>query len=534
MNETATTQRLAREIGFELPDDYNASRLLFDNLAARADRPAIHCDSGTVTYAELAEQACRVGNALLTLGCRSGERVLLFMEDEPAYPAAIMGAMRAGLVPMLINTLSTDDLLRFFLEDSGATAAIISAEHRGLFTPELLDGTACRAVMVTATAGDGLLGWDRVESASAELPEAATRPDDMAFWMYSSGSTGRPKGVVHQHADAAYSAATYARHILDIRPDDICFSVPKIFFAYGFGNSVSFPMSVGAAAVLMRGRPAPDRIFEQVARHRPTLFFGLPTLYNALLRDAAADDADLSSVRRCLSAAEILSEEIAGGWKRRFGHDLIEGLGSTEMTHIYLANRPALQKRGSAGRVVPGYAVKLTDGDGRELPAGEEGVMSVCGLSALREYWQRPDKTAETVRGEWVYTGDRFICDEDGYYFFKGRADDLVKVSGQWVYPLEIELALAEHPAVNECCVMALPLADQRMTLQAWVVPMPDKSGDAGLTKTLQQFVKDRLLPHKYPRQVTYLDELPKTGTGKLDRQALKRTLAGNPEAQAH
>lgn len=526
MSETSTRNRLAAEIGFELPDDYNASRLLFDNLATGAERTAVICDEGRISYAELAQQACRIGNALLGAGCAPGDRVLLYMEDEPAYPAAIMGAMRAGLVPMLINTLSTDDLLRFFLEDSGATAAIVSTEHRALFTQPLLDGTNCRQVIVTGEAGDGLKGWDFVEQASSDLPEAATAPQDMAFWMYSSGSTGRPKGVVHRHADAAYSAATYARHVLDIQPDDICFSVPKIFFAYGFGNSVSFPMSVGAAAVLMRGRPVPDRIYEQIERHRPTLFFGLPTLYNAMLRDESVEDADLSSVRRCLSAAEILSEEIASGWKHRFGHDLIEGLGSTEMTHIYLANSPDQQKRGSAGRVIPGYAVKLADSEGREVAQGQEGIMSVCGLSSLSEYWQRPDKNEETLRGEWVYTGDRFVCDEDGYYFFKGRADDLVKVSGQWVYPLEIELTLAEHPDVQECCVMAIPMADKRMTLQAWVVPMPGRQGDAAMTKALQQYVKDRLLPHKYPRQVSYLTELPQTGTGKLDRQALKNSLA--------
>lgn len=524
-SDDVTKASLAAGIGFSLPEHYNASRLLWDNLPVRADKPAIYCDTGIWTYGQLADEAARVGNALLDLGCAPGERVLLYLDDVPAYPATIMGTMRAGLVPMLINTLSTPDLLRFYLEDSGATSAVVAPEFAGQFDSECLAGTACRHLLLAGEAAGGQHGWDVVREASSDLPEAPTRRHDPALWMYSSGSTGKPKGVVHCHAAAAYTAATYARYTLGINEGDICFSVPKIFFAYGFGNSVSFPMSVGAAAVLMNGRPQPDGIVRHINEFRPTLFFGLPTLYTALMRSEAIERAELSSVRLCLSAAEILSAEIADAWRQRFGHDIVEGLGSTEMLHIYLANAAERQKYGSAGQCLPGYAVKLTDQQGNEVPPGEEGIMSVCGLSALSEYWQRPDKTEETVRGEWVYTGDRFVCDEDGFYFFRGRADDLVKVSGQWVYPLEIELALAEHPEVNECCVMAIPMADRRMTLQAWVVPNHGLAGGDALTGELQAFLKKRLLPHKYPRRVAYLDELPKTGTGKLDRQALKNSL---------
>lgn len=524
MSARPNTERLADGIGFSLPARYNASRLLYDHLETGAERRAVICDDGTWTYRELAGEASRAGNTLLALGARPGDRVLLCLDDEPACPAVIMGAMRAGLVPVLVNTLSPPDLIRFFLEDSEARVAVVSPAFRKLFTDETVRGTPCRAVLVTGDDAGGHYGWSTVHDADPNLAEAPTTPDDMAFWMYSSGSTGKPKAVVHRHADAAYTAASYAEHVLRIRPDDICFSVPKIFFAYGFGNSITFPMSVGACAVLMAGRPEPSRVFEQIVRHQPTLLFALPTLYTALIRSDAAVGADLGSVRLCISAAEILSEEVANAWRDRFGHVIVEGLGSTEMLHIYLSNDEKRQKHGSAGRVVPGYDVKLTDiGGENEVASGEEGVMSVCGLSAARQYWGRPDKTAETMRGEWLYTGDRFVCDEDGFYFFRGRADDLVKVSGQWVYPLEVELALAEHAGVHECCVQALELADRRMTLHAWVVPAAGATGDDTLAGELQAYVKSVLLPYKYPRRIEFLESLPKTGTGKIDRQALKK-----------
>ncbi|WP_199221254.1 benzoate-CoA ligase family protein [Maritimibacter sp. 55A14] len=509
-----TPEGLAAGIGFDLPERYNAARLLWDNLAARADAPAILHDGGVWSYRVLAAEAARIGNALLGAGARPGDRILMFMDDEPAYPAAIIGAMRAGLVPMLINTLSPPELIRFFLEDSGAVAAVVSDAFAGLFGPETCAGTACGAVL-----NAGARPW---ADAPPVLDEHPTTRRDMAFWMYSSGSTGRPKGVVHKHEDAAYSAQSYARDVLKIGPGDICFSIPKIFFAYGFGNSVTFPMAAGAAAVLMSGRPTPARAFEQIARHRPTILFGLPTLYTALVRDPAAEGADLSSVRLCVSAAEVLSAEIAGAWRDSFGHAIVEGLGSTEMLHIYLTNDERVQKQGSAGRVVPGYAVRLIAPDGHEAVPGEEGVMQVMGLSGAEYYWNRPDKTVGTMRAGWIDTGDRFVADAEGYYFFRGRADDLVKVSGQWVWPLEIELALNEHPDVVEACVQAVEMADCRMTLVAWVALAEGCGGDAAMTRALQAHAKAALLPHKYPREIVYLDALPKTGTGKIDRQGLR------------
>ncbi|QBF31094.1 benzoate-CoA ligase family protein [Thalassococcus sp. S3] len=498
---------LAAAIGFDLPENYNAARLLWDNLETRAEKPAIFHDSGTWTYRTLAEEAGRIGNYLRQLAS-PGDRIVMFLDDEPAYPAAIMGALRAGLVPMLINTLSPPELIAFFIEDGDAKAVITSDPFMPLF----------------ASAGVAILNvaerpWADI---APDLAEHPTRRGDMAFWMYSSGSTGRPKGIVHKHEDAAYTAESYARSVLDLKADDICFSVPKIFFAYGFGNSITFPFAVGAASVLLSGRPTAERIFEQIARHRPTVFFGLPTLYTALAHDPAADAADLSSVRLCISAAEILSTEIAEAWSDRFGHRIVEGLGSTEVLHIYLSNQADMQKSGSAGQVVPGYAIRLRTPEDREAETGEEGIMQVRGLSAAQYYWNRPEKTAETMRDGWIHTGDRFVRDDEGFYFFKGRADDLVKVSGQWVYPMEIELALNEHPKVFESCVQAIELPDQRLTLRAWIALRDGVAGDAALTSELQAHAKTQLLPHKYPREIVYLDQLPKTGTGKIDRQAMR------------
>ena len=360
-----------------------------------------------------------------------------------------------------------------------------------------------------------------VGAQSSSLEAADTGRDEMAFWMYSTGSTGRPKGIVHLQHDMAYTHAAYGERILGIRETDVCFSPPKLFFAYGLGNSITFPFSVGASSVLYPGRPDPESVFDCIERFRPTLFFGLPTLYNALVSDPRARKARLSSIRLCLSAAETLSAELFQTWYDMFGLEIVEGLGSTELLHIYLSNRPEKKKLGSAGARVPGYELKLLDNDGRPVSAGESGILWVRGDSSAPCYWNKPDKTAETMRGDWIFTGDRFREDEDGFYYFQGRADDLVKVSGQWVYPLEIELCLTDHPAIRECAVLAVKMADERMTTKAFVVVADEYAASEKLSKDLRDFVKGRLLPYKYPRIIEYRDQLPKTGTGKIDRQRL-------------
>jgi acetyl-CoA synthetase len=521
----------AREIGFAVPDIYNASHILFDNLAhGRGDKPALIGPAGTLSYAELCAQACRWGHGLASLGLARGERVLLFLDDTPAYPAAFFGAVRAGFVPLLINTLTPPDLLQFYLADSGAAVAVADAEFTARFDAQACKDTALRTLIVvngeagTNAAPQSIAADPWLKAFPAELAEAATHRNDMAFWMYSSGSTGRPKGIVHLQHDMAYSNAAFARHLLQLTPDDICFSVPKIFFAYGFGNSITFPFAAGAATLLLPGQPKPASIFDAIARFRPTVFFGLPTLYTSLTKADGAAGTDFSSLRLAISAAEVLSAEVFNGWKALTGLEIVEGLGSTEVLHIYLCNREDNKKPGAAGLRVPGYDIALRDKDGREVADGEEGILWVRGDSNTPLYWNRPDKTAETIRdGGWIYTGDRFVRDADGFYFFRGRADDLIKISGQWVYPLEVELCLAEHPDVRECAVYAAELPDRRMTLKAVVVMNEGDFDERDTTKRLQDFVKAKLLPYKYPREIAFIEELPKTGTGKIDRQAVMR-----------
>jgi benzoate-CoA ligase family protein len=521
----------ALEIGFTIPERYNAGRILFDNLSSgRGDRPALTGPAGTRSYAELCADASRWGHGFQSLGLRRGDRILMFCDDTPAYPAAFFGAVRSGFVPLLINTLTPPDLLQFYLSDSGASVAVADAEFCSRFDAVACKDTQLRTlIVVNGGAGDhavpdALAAEQWLQRFPANLPEAGTHRNEMAFWMYSSGSTGRPKGIVHLQHDMAYSEAAFARNVLKLKPDDICFSVPKIFFAYGFGNSITFPFSTGAATLLLPGQPKPAAIFQAIERFRPTVFFGLPTLYTSLTKAEGASAVDFSSLRLALSAAEVLSAEVFNGWNKLTGIEIVEGLGSTEVLHIYLSNRPDKKKLGAAGLRVPGYEIELKDKDGREVGDNEEGILWARGDSSTPLYWNRPDKTAETVREEgWIYTGDRFVRDSDGFYFFRGRADDLIKISGQWVYPLEVELCLAEHPDVRECAVFAVELPDRRMTLKAVVVMNGGGFDTTEATKNLQDYVKAKLLPYKYPREIRFLDELPKTGTGKIDRQALMK-----------
>jgi acetyl-CoA synthetase len=521
----------AREIGFALPERYNASRILFDNLAKGfGERLALTGPAGQRSYAELCTEACRWGNGFVSLGLKRGDRVLLFLDDTPAYPAAFFGAVRAGFVPLLINTLTPPDLLQFYLADSGASVAATDAEFCGRFNAEACKDTALRTlIVVNGTIGEhaapnAILAEPWLTGFSNELAEADTHRNEMAFWMYSSGSTGRPKGIVHLQHDMAYSDDAFAKNVLKLAPADICFSVPKIFFAYGFGNSITFPFSAGAATLMLPGQPKPASIFEAIGRFKPTVFFGLPTLYTALTKADGADAADFSSLRMSVSAAEVLSSDVFNGWKQLTGLEIIEGLGSTEVLHIYLCNRPDKKKPGAAGLRVPGYEILLKDKDGREVGDNEEGILWVRGDSATPLYWNRPDKSAEAIRDDgWIYTGDRFVRDAEGFHFFRGRADDLIKISGQWVYPLEVELCLAEHPEVRECAVYAAELPDRRMTLKAVVVMNAGGFDESDATRRLQDYVKAKLLPYKYPREIKFARELPKTGTGKIDRQAVMR-----------
>ncbi|WP_461473156.1 benzoate-CoA ligase family protein [Pararhodobacter sp.] len=510
------------EIGFDKAQHSNCGDVLWQNLTRNPDALAVTGPAGSLTYAELIAEASRWGNAFAAAGLRRGERIAMFLDDTPAYPAAFFGAVRAGFVPVLLNIQTPADVLAYFLKDTGARIAVCEASLAGLFGPEVRAGSRLETLVLVNGKGDGLAAEAFLAGQPTVLDRADTGPDDMAFWMYSSGSTGRPKGIVHLHHDMAYTQQSFGAHCLKLRPDDVCFSVPKIYFAYGFGNAITFPFSVGATTVLMPGQPRPEAVLDTIETYRPTVFFGLPTLYTALARAEGVGARDLSSIRQSMSAAEILSADVYASWKALVGHGPTEGLGSTEVLHVYLSNRLDDHRPGAAGARVPGYEIRLVTPDGAEAAPGEEGVMWVRGHSSAPCYWNRPDKTRETMRGDWIHTGDRFI-ERDGYYYFQGRADDLIKVSGQWVWPLEVERCLNDHEDVHECAVLAQELADKRMALRAVVSLKPGIAADAATTRRLQDHVKTRLAPYKYPRIVEYVADLPKTGTGKIDRQALMR-----------
>lgn len=510
-------------IGFDKSLHSNCSSILWDNLARNPEAIAVTGPAGTLTYAMLIAEAARWGNAFVKAGLKRGDRIPFFIDDTPIYPAAFFGAVRAGFVPVLLNTQTPPDVLNYFLQDTGARIALCEAAFIAAFSDEVLTGTPLERIVIVngaAQARHHVAAADFLARQPTTLDCASTGPDDMAFWMYSSGSTGRPKGIVHLHHDMAYTQASFGKHVLKLRPDDICFSVPKIFFAYGFGNSFTFPFSIGATSVLMPGQPRADAVLDVIEQFRPTVMFGLPTLYTALARAETVGTRDLSALRQSMSAAEILSKDIYEAWKALTGHGPTEGLGSTELLHIYLSNSLTDHRIGSAGMPVPGYEIRLETPDGRVPEPGQEGVMFVRGHSSAPSYWNRPDKTADTMRGDWIYTGDRFI-EHDGYYYFQGRADELIKVSGQWVWPLEVERCLNEHPDVYECAVLAHQLEDRRMTLRAVIRLRDGLKPTEAQSDALRSYIKSKLQPYKYPRIVEYVDNLPKTGTGKIDRQAI-------------
>jgi benzoate-CoA ligase family protein len=510
-----------------LPERYNVSTILDRNLeAGRGGKVAVRAGDREVTYQQLLANACAAGRAFRALGIGREQRVLLVLDDTPAFPAAFLGAIRAGLVPVPLNPLFKPDDYHYLLADSDAEAVVVDLDLFG----KVREAVAARGEpvqLITVGGAEGTHDFDEllVEHAG-ELAPADSHRDDPAFWLYSSGSTGRPKGVVHLQHDLPYTCQTYATQVLGIREDDVCLSTTKQFHAYGLGNSLSFPYWVGATAVLLRGRPAPDRVLEEAERHRPTLFFSVPTLYNAMLAAAQKQQRDLSSVRLCVSAAESLPAEIWRRWHDAFGLTILDGIGSTEMLHIFCSNTPDELRPGSSGQPVPGYDLKLLSEELEITPPGETGNLYVRGDSALAGYWRQHEKTKQTVLGDWLYTGDRYRQDADGFWWHQGRVDDMLKVGGLWVSPVEMEQTLAEHPEVYECAVVQVEV-DGLTRIKAVVV-----SGEAEperLTPELQEWCKQRLQRYQYPHLVEYTKELPKTTTGKIQRYKLRDAAPGAP-----
>ena len=502
----------------------------------RGDRLAIVCEGRQVTYRELRGNVNRVAHALTALGVGAGDRVLLVLLDSPEFVAAFLGAVKIGAVAVPTNTTLRSTDYAYFLEESSAAAVLVHAALLGEVAPALA-GSKPRLENRVVVVGDDVSGyrhWDNwLDGRSGALDAARTKGTDVAFWLWTSGSTGRPKAAVHRHRDWSYCAANYAAGVLGLTASDLTFSSSKLFHAYGLGNSMAFPLNAGAATVLSQARPQAKSVLEIVQRTRPTLFFSVPTLYAAMLEEARATPYDLSSVRLAISAAEPLPAEIFRRWKERFAIEILDGLGSTEVLHIYVSARAGEVRPGSCGKAVPGYDIRLVDAAGEDVPAGTIGDLLVAGDSRAVGYWQRPELTAERMRGAWFVTGDKYRVDDDGHYWYAGRADDMFKVSGQWVSPIEIESTLIEHPSVLEAAVIAFDEESRLQTAKAFVVLRPGRTASLELARELQDFVKARLTPYKCPRRIEFLPELPKSAVGKLLRYKLREFASAPPDPLA-
>ena len=507
------------------PEWHNASLIVDRNLeAGREEKVAVYCDDDEVTYGELARRINRFGHALREeLGVRREERVLLVLDDTPSFPVAFFAAMRIGAVPVPVNTLVDADEYRFYIENSRARVVVADGKFHEKVRDALNDVEEPVEFVLANGREDGAHALeDLLESGEDELTPADTHKDDAAFWLYSSGSTGNPKGVVHLHHDIDYTCETYARHVLEVDESDRCFSTTKLFHAYGFGNGISFPYWAGASSILLPGKPAPEAVLETIKRFEPTLFFSAPTLYNAILDYPGASDYDLSPVRFGVSAAEALPAHVWRRWKETYGVTILDGIGSTEMLHIFISNTPDELKPGSSGKPVPGYEARILDENEQlvEEPGGA-GYLSVKGDSAAAFYWRNHEKTKETMKGEWLFAGDWYRVDEDGYYWYEGRADDMIKVSGLWVSPVEVENTLGDHDAVVEAAAVGVDV-EGLTRVKAFVVLREGHEGSDELVEELQEWSKNNLKRYQYPHMMEFIEELPKTATGKIQRFKLR------------
>ena len=509
-----------------IPEMYNAATLIDANLeSGRGGKTAIHFGDERISYQDLFNRVCAMGRALRAIGVAREQRVLLILGDTPAFPVAFFGAMRIGAVPVPINPLYKATDYRFFLEDSYASVVITDIAHLDKLS-QALDGYDEEvSVIVTDDVAPNAYSMSEMLAAhNGELPAAGVHRDDMAFWLYSSGSTGKPKGVVHLHRDIPATCGAYARQILRLTEDDIVFG-RVLFHAYGLGGALTFPFNCGASTVLAPGRPTPRAILDVIEHYRPTALFLVPTLYNAILNEETASARDLSSLRLCVSAAEPLAPETWRRWNETFGQIILDGIGSTEMLHIFCSNTSEEHKPGSSGKPVPGYELRILGGDGQPVAAGETGNLFVKGASAAPFYWHQRENSCRTMQGDWTATGDRYRMDEEGFYWYEGRADDMLKIGGEWVSPIEMENALIEHPAVNEAAVVGVPV-DGVLRIRAVIIPASQQTSDPTLNQSLkeelQEWCKARLQRFQYPHIIDFVDELPKTASGKIQRFKLR------------
>ena len=515
-------------------DVFNFAQHLLARNTGRAAKAAFVDDTGSLSFGQLEDRVRRLAGGLRALGLKREERVLLLMHDGLDWPVAFLGAMYAGLVPVAVNTLLTADDYAYMLEHSRAQAALVSGALLPALTAAMVksDHEVAKVIVSNPVAPlhPSEVAFDAFVQAHAPAPKAAaTGADDPGFWLYSSGSTGRPKGTVHSHANPYWTSELYGAGVLDLTEADVCFSAAKLFFAYGLGNALTFPLSVGATTLLMGERPTPDATFKrwkgEVGGAKPTVFFGAPTGFAGMLASPALPARGDVALRLVSSAGEALPADLGERFKRHFGVDIVDGIGSTEMLHIFISNLPSRVRYGSTGWVVPGYEVELRGDDGRPVADGEIGDLYIHGPSAAMMYWGNRTKTRETFQGGWTKSGDKYVRNDDGSYTYSGRSDDMLKVSGIYVSPFEVEATLVQHTAVLEAAVIGVPDAEGLTKTKAFVVLKP---GGQATADELKAFVKDKLAPYKYPRQIEFVAELPKTATGKIQRFKL-RELEGQP-----
>ena len=528
-----------------IPDQFNAATAFLDRqlTEGKGAKAAIFYEGTSYTYAQIAELSNRVGNGLLDLGIEMEQRVAILLLDSPQFAAAFFGAIKIGAVAVPMNTMLRPKDYVYMLNDSRARVLFIHTAIWQQIEPILSELKYLRHLIVVETPSTSSASvsanattptlhdfeqW--VNRASSSLETAQTSKDDSAFWLYSSGSTGFPKGCVHLQHDMTYCTEYYAKSVLGITENDITFSAAKLFFAYGLGNNLYFPFGVGASAVHFPGRPLPEDMFKVVEQYRPTIFFGVPTLYAGMLAlPNAGKRFDFSSVRVCISAGEALPADILRRFEDTFHVEILDGIGSTEILHIFISNRAGEIKPGSTGKLVPGYEALVADENGVAVAQGDIGNLLIKGESTTAYYWNKHEKTKDVIQGHWIHTGDKYYQDEEGYYWYCGRSDDMLKVGGQWVSPVEVENALIAHPAVLETAVVGEFDADELVKPKAYVVLREGQEPSEALAEELKAFVKQRLAPFKYPRWIEFLPELPKTATGKIQRFILRGTGRTEP-----
>ena len=502
---------------------FNFAAYLMSANTHRQGKKAFIDDLEGISYGELDARIRSMAHALIKLGLKREDRVLLLMQDCCDWPVSFLGALYAGIVPVAVNSLLTADDYAYMLSHSNARVALVSEALLPVLH-EAIDktGNVLNAIVVSRPASPlpkGHLALNDFFQMSPLLAPAPTHPDEIAFWLYSSGSTGKPKGTVHTHANPYWTAELYGKAILQIKEDDICFSAAKLFFAYGLGNGLSFPLSVGATVLLMAERPTPDAVFKRWIDHQPTVFFGAPTGYAGMLASPKLPSREAVRLRMCSSAGEALPAEIGERFTRHFGVEIVDGIGSTEMLHIFLSNQPGRVRYGTTGWPVPGYQVELRNELGHPVPRGEVGDLFIQGPSSALMYWHNREKSNETFRGGWTKSGDKYVENDDGTFTYSGRSDDMLKVSGIYVSPFEIESTLMEHDSVLEAAVIGVEDAEGLTKTKAFVVLKAGHQADEAMLKA---FVKEKLAPYKYPRSIEFIEELPKTATGKIQRFRLR------------